>query len=161
VFRGGPREFAARPGGQDERHLLGANQLDGVLMESLTHHSPFVPGEGGRGIGFSDRRSFLQYAGLAGVSWLTPIGHWLGRASEKSPEPATSVIMRWMQGGPSQLETFDPHPGTQIAAGTGGINTAVKDVQLAPGFGRLAEEMQSVALIRSMVSKEGDHERGT
>lgn len=108
-----------------------------------------------------DRRSFMKLAGLAGVSWLTPVGHWLARASEKSPEQATSIIMLWMQGGPSQLETFDPHPGTQIAAGTGAIKTAVKDVQLAPGFGRLAEEMQSVALIRSMVSKEGDHERGT
>jgi hypothetical protein len=108
-----------------------------------------------------DRRSFLQLTGLAGVSWLTPVGHWLARAAEKSNEPATSIIVLWMQGGPSQLETFDPHPGSQIAAGTGAIKTSTKDVLLAPGFGRLAEEMQSVALIRSMVSKEGDHERGT
>ena len=42
-------------------------------------------------------------------------------------------------GGPSQLETFDPHPGTQIAGGTGAIATAVKGVQLAEGFEHLAE----------------------
>src|SRR5262249_44446508 len=36
-----------------------------------------------------------------------------------------------------------------------------KGVQLATGLERTAAEMGSVALIRSMVSKEGDHERGT
>jgi uncharacterized protein (DUF1501 family) len=108
------------------------------------------------------RRGFFQLAGLAGAAWLTPASHLLARAAEgKKREPAKSVIILWLQGGPSQLETFDPHPGTDIAAGTGAIDTAAKGIQLAPGFGRLAEEMQSVALIRSMVSKEGDHERGT
>jgi hypothetical protein len=66
-----------------------------------------------------------------------------------------------MQGGPSQLETFDPHPGTTIAAGTEAVATRVKGIQLAAGLPRTSEEMESIALIRSMVSKEGDHERGT
>src|SRR5262249_51972139 len=74
---------------------------------------------------------------------------------------AKSIILLWMQGGPSQLETFDPHPGTDIAAGTEAIRTAVKGVQLAEGLPRTAEEMGSIAVVRSMVSKEGDHERGT
>ena len=55
-----------------------------------------------------------------------------------------------MQGGPSQLETFDPHPNTNIAAGTGAIKTAVQDVLLAPGLERVADEMGSIALVRSM-----------
>jgi hypothetical protein len=108
-----------------------------------------------------DRRRFLGLAGLAGVSWLTPIGTMLARAAEGKREPATSIIMLWMQGGPSQLETWDPHPGKNIAAGTGSIKTALKDVILAPGLERTAEEMGSISLIRSMTSKEGDHERGT
>jgi Protein of unknown function (DUF1501) len=107
------------------------------------------------------RRGFLRLAGLAGVTWLTPIGHLLSRASEKKREPATSIIMLWLQGGPSQLETFDPHPGTRIAGGTGSIPTAVRGIELAPGLERTAEEMGSIALVRSMMSKEGDHERGT
>jgi uncharacterized protein (DUF1501 family) len=109
------------------------------------------------------RRSFLRLAGLAGVAWMTPVSHLLARAAEAGDRhrPAQSIIMLWMQGGPSQLETFDPHPGTDIAAGTGAIATAVKGVQLAPGLERTAEEMGSVSLVRSMVSKEGDHERGT
>jgi hypothetical protein len=110
------------------------------------------------------RRSFLRLAGLAGAAWMTPISHLLARAAEAPAErrrPAQSIIMLWLQGGPSQLETFDPHPGTAIAAGTGAIATAVKGVQLASGLERTAEEMGSIALVRSMVSKEGDHERGT
>jgi hypothetical protein len=105
-----------------------------------------------------DRRGFLA---LAGLGWLTPLGHLLARQSERTGEPARSVILLWLGGGPSQLETFDPHPGSKIAAGTKGIPTALKGVQLAEGFERLADRMDRVALIRSMVSKEGDHERGT
>ncbi|HWG42283.1 MAG TPA: DUF1501 domain-containing protein [Gemmataceae bacterium] len=88
----------------------------------------------------------------------------LARAAEAPAErgrPAQSIIMLWLQGGPSQLETFDPHPGTAIAGGTTAIRTAMKGVQLATGLERTAAELGSIALVRSMVSKEGDHERGT
>lgn len=111
-----------------------------------------------------DRRGFLRLAGLCGAAWMTPIAHLLARAADAPAErrqPAQSIIMLWMQGGPSQLETFDPHPDTNSAAGTTAIRTALKEVQLASGLERTAEEMGSIALIRSMVSKEGDHERGT
>ncbi|QVL34282.1 DUF1501 domain-containing protein [Telmatocola sphagniphila] len=109
------------------------------------------------------RQFFRNTAALAGATWLTPVSQWLARADEKAPHRATanSVIVLWMAGGPSQLETFDPHPNTNIAGGTTAIKTATKDIQLAKGFERLAEEMASVSIIRSMMSKEGDHERGT
>lgn len=107
------------------------------------------------------RRSFLKLSGIAGASWLTPLGELLARRAEQSRTPARSVILLWMAGGPSQLETFDPHPGTMIAGGTTGIPTAVKGIQLADGFQGLAEQMASLSLVRSLVSKEGDHERGT
>ncbi len=107
------------------------------------------------------RRDFLRLAGAGGLAYLTPLGTLLARQAEKIRGVPTSVIVLWMNGGPSQLETWDPKPGTRIAAGTGAIATAVKGVQLAPGLERVAEEMGSVALIRSMTSKEGDHERGT
>ena len=105
-----------------------------------------------------DRRGFLA---LAGLGWLTPVGHLLAREADRSREPAKSVILLWLDGGPSQLETFDPHPNTRIAAGTKAVATEAKGVQLAEGFGRLAEQMSAVSLLRSMVSKEGDHERGS
>lgn len=118
-------------------------------MEPLSR--PFDPG----------RRAVLRAAGLAGLSWLTPVGHLLAMRAERSREPAQSVIVLWLAGGPSQLDTFDPKPGTKIAGGTGAVDTALKGVRLAEGFERLAAEMRDVSLVRSLVSKEGDHERGT
>lgn len=106
------------------------------------------------------RRSFLT-AGTAALGWLTPLGTLLARASETEKSPAKSVIVLWMAGGPSQLETFDPKPGTNIAAGTRAIDTAKKGIQLAAGFEQLADQMDHVSLVRSLWSQEGDHERGT
>lgn len=107
-----------------------------------------------------NRRHFLA-AGASSFAWLTPLGTALARVSEQKRAPAKSVIVLWMGGGPSQLETFDPKPGTNIAAGTKAISTAAKGVQLAEGLERLAEQMNHVALVRSLWSPEGDHERGT
>ncbi|AMV37938.1 DUF1501 domain-containing protein [Planctomyces sp. SH-PL62] len=105
-----------------------------------------------------DRRGFLT---LAGLGWLTPTAQLLARQAETADGPAGSVILLWLAGGPSQLETFDPHPDASASGGTKAIETAAKGVRLAAGYERLAEEMGSVALVRSMTSKEGDHERGT
>ncbi len=110
-----------------------------------------------------NRRGALKLAALGGVSWLTPAAHLLARAAEATPghEPAQSIILLWLAGGPSQLETFDPQPGKNIAGGTRAINTSVPGIQLAEGYERLADQVQHVALVRSLISKEGDHERGT
>ncbi|MHB1562176.1 MAG: DUF1501 domain-containing protein, partial [Isosphaeraceae bacterium] len=111
-----------------------------------------------------DRRGFLRATAFgvgAGLSWLTPVGRLLADQAEKTRRPAQSIILLWLDGGPSQLETFDPHPDTRSAAGTRAIETAVKGIRLAEGYEHLAGQMRSVALVRSMVSKEGDHERGT
>ncbi|MGL4422954.1 MAG: DUF1501 domain-containing protein [Gemmataceae bacterium] len=107
------------------------------------------------------RRQLLQL-GAVSASWLTPAATMLARAAERDKKaPAQSIIILWMQGAPSQLETFDPHPGAYISGGTKAIPTAAKGVQLAEGLERTAEQMADVTLIRSMTSKEGDHDRGT
>ena len=108
-----------------------------------------------------DRRGFLKLGGLAGASWLTPIGELLAAQAESGREPARSVILLWLAGGASQLETFDPHADAKIAGGTRAIATASKAIRLAEGFGHLAGLMDKVSVVRSLVSKEGDHERGT
>jgi hypothetical protein len=105
-----------------------------------------------------DRRRLLS---LAAMSWLTPVGRLLADQAERTRQPAQSVILLWLDGGPSQLETFDPHPDTRIAGGTKAIATAVPGLRLAEGYEQLADQMGRVSLIRSMISKEGDHERGT
>jgi hypothetical protein len=134
-------------------------------MESLAHDrvaQQWLRGCLPRGVPVG-RRSLLKMASLAGVGWLTPVAELLARADELQGgrEPALSIIMLWMAGGPSQLETFDPHPGKKIAGPTKAIETVLSGVQLAAGMERIAQQLDSIAVIRDVVSKEGDHERGT
>ncbi|MEZ6094536.1 MAG: DUF1501 domain-containing protein [Pirellulaceae bacterium] len=105
------------------------------------------------------RRSFLRLAGLSGISWLTPLATQLARAAESQFAPAKSIILLWMEGAPSQLETFDPHPGKTIAYGSTAIPTRAKNIQIVSGFQQLADVMDNVSLVRALTSEEGDHER--
>ena len=108
-----------------------------------------------------NRRTLLRAAGMSGLSWLTPVAEILGseRSDVHRQGQAQSVILLWLAGGPSQLETFDPHAGKAIAYGTTSIKTAAPGIRLAAGMEQTAEEMNSITLVRNVVSKEGDHER--
>ena len=109
-----------------------------------------------------NRRNLIKAAGLSGLSWLTPIANHLAVAAEndKNSRPK-SVILLWLQGGASQLETFDPHPGKAIAYGAKAISTSVKGIKFGDHLEQTAELMNDFSLIRSVVSKEGDHSRAT
>jgi hypothetical protein len=110
------------------------------------------------------RRSVLAALGLSGLTWLTPLAERLARSAERSPRgiPARSLIVLWMAGGPSQLETFDPHVGSKGAHdSTKAIKTAASGIDIADNLPLVAEQMGSISLVRSLVSKEGDHERAT
>lgn len=107
-----------------------------------------------------DRRTILKMAGLSGLSWLTPMATQLARADEANPRPrAKSLIVLWLEGAPSQLETFDPHPGTEIAAGSKARETNVAGIKVGDGLQQTSELMDSISLVRSITSKEGDHQR--
>lgn len=118
-------------------------------MESL---SPFQPAV--------NRRNFLEIAAGLGLSFLLP-GLELRATQLRGVERPKSLITLWMQGGPSQLETFDPHPGPKIGGETKAIATKVPGLQISHLLPQTAEQIHELCLIRSMVSKEGDHERGT
>ncbi len=107
------------------------------------------------------RRTLLRGATAAGVSWLTPLADILAAEAEKATKgkSAKSLILLWLGGAASQLDTFDPHPTTKIGGGVKSIDTAIKGVQFAAGLEQTASVMGNVSLIRSMVSREGDHER--
>jgi hypothetical protein len=107
------------------------------------------------------RRTLLKWGALGGMTWLTPLARTLARAEEKAPrgKPAKAVILLWMTGGPSQLETFDPHPGKSIAHGAKSIKTAQSGVLAGEGLDQIASLMKDITLVRSVVSKEADHER--
>jgi hypothetical protein len=73
---------------------------------------------------------------------------------------AKRCIILYMQGGPSHLDTFDPKPGTPNGGEFKTTDTAVPGIQISEHFPLLAKEMKDVAIIRSMTSREGNHERG-
>ncbi len=108
-----------------------------------------------------NRRTLLKMAGLGGLSWLTPISQALAIDAERNQRKPTakSVIILWLNGAASQLETFDPHPGTDIAAESKARPTAVKGLQLGEGLEQTADLMNDISLVRSLTSKEGDHDR--
>jgi len=106
------------------------------------------------------RRDVLRLAAGLGLSFALP-GIDLRAASRRGKERFKSLITIWLGGGPSQLETWDPHPGGEIGGPTKAIPTKLPGVKIADLYPGTAEQIHHLSLIRSMVSKEGDHERGT
>ncbi len=72
-----------------------------------------------------------------------------------------ACILFWMQGGPSQFETFSPLESHANRGETKSIATSVHGIQIADNFPHVAKMMGDVAIIRSMTSKEGSHPRAT
>lgn len=105
------------------------------------------------------RRHVLQLLSACGVSLALP-GMTVRAASRRRAERPMSLIMLWMNGGMSQLETWDPHPGTKAGGEVRDISTTIKDVRISELLPQMAEQLHSCMLIRSLTSKEGDHERG-
>src|SRR5512144_2021990 len=96
------------------------------------------------------RRHLLQAA--AGALFLPRIA--LAAPSSK----AKAVIVLWLNGGPSHIDTFDPKPG-QATARFKAIKTRAKGVELSEHLPLLAEQANHLAIIRSMTSREGNHDR--
>lgn len=69
-------------------------------------------------------------------------------------------VVLWMGGGPSQLDTFDPRPGTSTGGPTTAIRTAVPGIEIASSLPEIAKRMDRLSIIRSLTSPEGDHDRG-
>ncbi len=71
------------------------------------------------------------------------------------------LIVLWMPGGPSQLDTFDLKPGHANGGPFKELKTSIPGFQFSehlPELGKLAEHL---CLVRGMQTKEGDHSRGT
>lgn len=105
------------------------------------------------------RRTLLGAGGGTMLSLLARRLHAAHAAGQNDPARPRSVILLWLEGGPSQLETFDPHPGGRIGGETRAIPTSVPDLQIAHLLPQTAAQMHLASLVRSVTGKEGDHER--
>jgi len=102
----------------------------------------------------------LASAGVVGYScsgWLDA----LAAQAANNPERRRACILLWMNGGPSQMDTFDLKPGHANGGLFRPIQTAAPGVQISEHLPRLAQQMRDVAIVRSISSQEGDHGRGT
>jgi uncharacterized protein (DUF1501 family) len=102
-----------------------------------------------------DRRRFLTLSlGSAIAAGL------VGRRAFSAAAPkAKAVILLYMEGGASHIDTFDPKPGRDVSGGVKAIKTGVAGIQIAEHLPLLAKRMKRIALVRSMQSKEGNHAR--
>ena len=126
-----------------------------MTLQSLMHIQTTADGS-------IHRRTFLRSlaAGAAGIGVLG----WkenVALHAEELGKRGLACILLFMRGGPSQLETFDPKPGTANGGPTKAIDTAVSGIQIAEGWPMLAKVMKDISVIRSMTNKEGEHQRAT
>lgn len=82
-------------------------------------------------------------------------------AAEGPTSRAKACILVWLNGGPSHIDTFDPKPDAPdgYRGPVKAIDTAAAGVKLSEYFPELAKEAKNLALIRSITSKEADHDR--
>src|SRR5687767_1898901 len=106
-------------------------------------------------------RRELLIGGAKAAAALT-FGQLLGLTSIFAQPGATkprACILLWMAGGPSQLDTFDPKPASANGGEFKTIPTAVPGIRISEHLPLIAREMKDLAIIRSMNSREGNHER--
>jgi len=111
------------------------------------------------------RRAFLGRAalGAAGLVFLPRLSPVFAQEAggKLAKGKVEHVIVLFMQGGPSQIDTFDPKPGTQVGGPTKAIDTAVPGLRFCEHLPQLAKEAGSLSVIRSMNTKEGNHRRAS
>ena len=110
------------------------------------------------------RRDFLRVGSLSllglGLSdYLESVGSIAGNAYAEGDRKATAqaCILLWLEGGPSQIDTWDPKPHS----GFHPISTRVPGIQVSELFPRIANHLDKLALVRSMHTKENNHPQGT
>jgi hypothetical protein len=110
------------------------------------------------------RRDFLRSSAAAGGLMVTSSflgGKVFGQeATRVRNSKIKAVIHLYMEGGPSQMETFDPKPGAKNGGPTKAIETEVPGFTPAENLPHIAKRARDLLLIKSMTTREGNHSRG-
>jgi uncharacterized protein (DUF1501 family) len=70
------------------------------------------------------------------------------------------VLLIWLSGGASQLETWDPKPGTDTGGPFQAIPTSVPGTHICELLPYTATQMHRIALVRGVNTAEDDHGKG-
>ncbi|MCH9653586.1 MAG: DUF1501 domain-containing protein [Planctomycetes bacterium] len=106
------------------------------------------------------RRSFIGGASAGALSMLGFNGMTEVQASKKLASQQKQVVVFWLSGGVSQLETWDPKPGTETGGPFLSIPTSAPGVQISELLPHTAQQMHHLALVRGINTKENDHGKG-
>jgi len=112
-----------------------------------------------------DRRTFLgasaAAAGGAMAADMTVLDMLQSpAAAAELKRKQKSVILLWLAGGASQMETFDPKPGRPTGGPYRAIPTAVPGTHISELMPKMATRMKHTAIIRSLNTKIADHGGG-
>lgn len=102
--------------------------------------------------------------GLAGFGTLSLPGLFRLRAQAATPDsPRTAVIIVWLRGGCSHLDTYDPKPlaGSEYASPFATIATPTAGLRVTELIPRQAALSDKFALLRSMAHTGGGHPSGS
>jgi hypothetical protein len=107
------------------------------------------------------RRSALK-AGFLGLGGLSLADLWRLRAEGAATQRNTSVILLWLDGGPSQLETYDPKPEAPVEyrGPYGTIETNVPGIRISDILPYHAQHADKMVFVRSLHHGTGDHFAG-
>jgi hypothetical protein len=110
-----------------------------------------------------NRRHFLSH--VAGASALAVPGlQFLSELRAQAPalkKQGKSLIILWMGGGPSHMDLWDLKPGESTGGEFKKIKTSAEGVEISEILPETAKQMKHLSIIRSLVTNEGSHERGT
>jgi Protein of unknown function (DUF1501) len=111
------------------------------------------------GLVCSSRRNMLK-AGMAGLAGLSLPQLLAARAQGATASNSKSVILLWMTGGPSHIDTWDPKPNRPLEnrGPFGVISTKLPGVQICEHLPKQAAMMDRFTLIRSVDCKFSNHE---
>jgi hypothetical protein len=125
---------------------------------------PWMNASEEEGVVLRGRRNLLK-AGLAGLAGLTVPDLLRARAATAAPRASAgkSVILLWMTGGPSQLDTWDPKPDRPVEnrGPFGTIPTRLPGVRICEHLPKMAGMLDRFTLIRSVDSAGSNHEPNT
>lgn len=80
----------------------------------------------------------------------------------RSPEAtADALVLLWMAGGPAHIDTFDPKPGRPTGGPFAALQSAVDGIQVTEVLPKMAAAMRDLAVVRSLTSRQGAHERAS
>ena len=105
-----------------------------------------------------NRRQFLGYGGFFALAWQY---HATRLFAATQQQAAKRCLVLWMDGGPSQFETFDPKPNTDTGGPTKSISTSAAGMRFAANLPVLAGQANKLSILKNVTSEEGEHFRAS